>query len=417
MTGIGASGLDHGDLGAAPPPRPRGYENRLVGILALSAGIAALDAQAVFYLMPFVARDIHLTNGQIGLIGSAVLVGWAISGCVLAGISDRVGKRKPFLVGAFLCFALLSGLSALAAGFLTLLAARFLMGLAEGPVIPIEQAVVMAESSPARRGLNMGIVQNFGAQVIGTFLAPIVLVALAQTYGWRSGFVLAGVPGLIAAGLIWWFVAEPPAPARRPKTAGGGVWKDAINRNTLLCALIGICGVAWYFLILTFMPLYLTDARHLNDGTMGVIMGVMGVAGAVAAVVVPGISDRIGRKAAIGLFSVIGVLAPLGVILLPPSPLLLGGAMFVGCLASGTFPLFMGTVPQESVAIGQGATATALVIATAQIAGGVAGPSVGGFLADRFGLQAPLFLAAALVVLGGMVAMLLRETGKMAKGA
>lgn len=45
----------------------------------------------------------------------------------------------------------------------------------------------------------IGIVQNFGAQVIGAFLAPIVLVAVVQTYGWRSGFVLAGIPGLTAA--------------------------------------------------------------------------------------------------------------------------------------------------------------------------------------------------------------------------
>ena len=79
----------------------RRYEFTLVLILMLAGGVAAVDAQTVFYIMPFIAQDLHLDNTQIGLIGSAVLVGWSLAALGVALLSDRMGRRKPFIVGAF----------------------------------------------------------------------------------------------------------------------------------------------------------------------------------------------------------------------------------------------------------------------------------------------------------------------------
>lgn len=391
-------------------PRPAGYENRLVAILAVAGGVAALDAQAIFYLSAFIVPALHLTGGQMGLIGSAVLVGWALSGVAMARLSDRIGRRVPFLVGAFLSFALLSGVSGLASSFAAMFLARFAMGMAEGPVIPIKQALVMAESTPSRRGLNMGIVQNFGAQLIGTLLAPLMLVAVAERVGWRWCFLIAGVPGALIALAIGKWVAEPPRgivqASDRPALT------EALTRNTLLCVSIGTCSVGWYFLILTFAPLFLTGALGFTPLVMAKVMGAMGAAGAIAAIAVPGLSDRIGRKPAVILFSLIGIVAPLGLIMLPREPLVIGGAMLVGCLMSGTFPLFMATIPQESVPVGVRATATAMVVASAQVAGGLLGPSVGGQLADTYGLKAPMILAAAMAGFAAITAMFLHETSK-----
>ncbi len=51
--------------------------------------------------------------------------------------------------------------------------------------------------------------QNLGSNLIGSSLAPIVLVAIATAYHWRAAFYLAAMPGLICAFLIWKFVREP----------------------------------------------------------------------------------------------------------------------------------------------------------------------------------------------------------------
>jgi ACS family hexuronate transporter-like MFS transporter len=391
----------------------RRYEVLLVVLLTLAGGIAAVDAQAVFYVMPFIVNDLHLSNTQVGLIGSAVLLGWSLAAFGLALMSDHLGRRKPFLVGAFVCFALFSGLSAVVTSFVGLLVARLAMGIAEGPVIPIQHTLLMAESPPQRRGLNMGLVQNFGAQLIGSLAAPVLLVWLASKAGWRSAFLVAGLPALILALLMWRWIREPlPASVVDARQVGStrsrlaAVWRE---RNIKVCVLLGTCCVAWYFMLLTFVPLWLTTELHLSAGTMSGIVAMMGAAGATGAIVVAGLSDRIGRRAAIRLFSSVGLVAPLGILFSGPRPILLGLSMFIGCLMVGTFSLFMGTVPQESVPPEHRATATAMVLCIAQLAGGIAGPAIGGVLADRFGLQAPLILAVVLAIAAVALSTGLRE--------
>lgn len=397
-----------------PPSRSSSYELLLVVLLTLAGAIAAVDAQTVFYVMPFIIRDLHLAGTQVGLIGSAVLLGWSIAAFVIALLSDRIGRRKPFLVGAFLCFALLSGLSALATSFVGLLLARLVMGLSEGPVIPIQHTLVMAESAPRRRALNMGIVQNLGSQLIGTLLAPLLLVWVAERTGWRSAFLLAGVPALLLAAAMGYFIREPAPPSTDMTTRRIGtmarlrfVWGV---RNIRICILLGSCCVAWYFMLLTFAPLWLTTRLGLSSGAMSGIIGMMGAAGAVGAVVVSGLADRVGRRMAICLFCSIGMVAPMGLLFARPDPLWLGACMFAGCLMVGTFSLFMGTVPQESVPAEHRATATASVLCISQLLGGIAGPALGGVLSDRLGLQAPFMLAALLAVAAAVLGLALRES-------
>ncbi len=390
--------------------RMKGYENRLVAILALAGGVAALDAQAVFYLMPFIAVDLHLDNTRIGIISSAVLISWSLAALLVARLSDRVGRRKPFLIGSFLLFALLSTMSAYAGTFAVMFAARLLIGVAEGPVIPMQQAIMLAESSPHRRGLNMGIVQNFGAQLIGSMLAPLFLVWLATHYDWHSAFLVAGGPGLLVAALIAWLVREPIASVR-PQAHEGPSWALLLaDRNIRLCILIGTASVAWFFLLLSFLPLWSIQKLGLTPAEMSVVMGAIGAAGASSAILVPGLSDRIGRRRAIAGFALVGAIAPIGALLVGPHPVLLCIAMLLGCQMLGTFPLFMGAVPLESVPARHAASASALVIAISQIAGGVCGPLIGGVMADRFGLATPLYASIALALLAAVLATRLNET-------
>ena len=143
-----------------------------------------------------------------------------------------------------LVFSLCSVLSGLAHSFWTLFAARLVMGAVEGPFLPICLAILTAVTAEKRRGLNAGITQNFFGSVIGTALAPIVLVPLATAYSWHAAFYLSGVPGLILALLIWWLVDEPPrapAPAAQAaKEPSDSIWAMLANRNIALC-----CGISF----------------------------------------------------------------------------------------------------------------------------------------------------------------------------
>lgn len=391
------------------------YENRLVIILSLGGAVAALDAQALFYLSPFVASDLALNNAQIGLVATIVLLTWAVSGFVIGSLSDRSGSRKTFLVGSLLMFAVCSVLSGLASSFLVLVLARALMGVAEGPLIPVTQSIMMAESSPNRRGLNMGIVQNLGAQLVGSMLGPVIVVSIATAMHWKAAFFASAIPGLLVAALVFTFVREPandvvPQPAGRlpsPLHQFTRLWRI---RNIRVCIFVSCAFVAWYFLLLTFLPLYCVRTLSLSAAAMSWVLGSAGAAGVVSSVIVPYVSDRIGRVRTIAFFASIGALAVLAPIIAGGSYPTLVGLVFFGGLSTGIAPLFMATVPLESVASKDTAAASGLIIGVGQIVGGFLGPTVGGLLADRWGLIVPLYMAAAAAGMAGLISLRLTET-------
>lgn len=396
--------------------RSSAYENRLLVVLALGGAVAALDAQALFYLSPFVATDLGLSNSQIGVVASIVLLTWSLSGYAIGAISDRTGRRKPYLVAAFVLFGVCSFLSGLAATFTFLLAARVLIGVAEGPVIPLSQSIMIQESSPHRRGFNMGIVQNLGAQLFGSLLGPIVLVKIATSLDWHAAFYVAGIPGLIVAGLVLAFVREPASAVR---VASNGADRRPLMkqlatlfafRNLRLCVLISCCIVAWYFLLLTFLPLYCVRVLRISPANMSFVMGASGAAGVVSAILVPALSDRFGRKPAMILFAACGVLAALGPLYVQSGLPAVIALVFAGSLALGTAPLFMATIPLETVPTRDAAAATGLVMGLGQIIGGFCGPALGGMLADRFDLSVPLWIAAGAAVTASLLSMSLKES-------
>jgi ACS family hexuronate transporter-like MFS transporter len=239
---------------AAPPTarRSTGYQALLVGLLSLNFGIVFFDRNSLNFLMPFVQPDLQLTNTQVGWVAGIFSFAWALAAFGVSRISDLVGNRKLLLVIATIAFSACSFLTGIAATFAMLIGARILMGVAEGGVMPISHAMVAAEVEPKWRGLAQGIAQNFGSNFFGSFVAPVVLVALAQAYGWREAFYIAAVPGLLSAALIW-FLLDEPKPAEKPATAPArsfGGWLAAVGevlklRNIQVCVIMGIVLVAY----------------------------------------------------------------------------------------------------------------------------------------------------------------------------
>ncbi|HKQ13838.1 MAG TPA: MFS transporter, partial [Steroidobacteraceae bacterium] len=273
------------------------YQALLVGLLCLNFGILFFDRNALNFLMPFVQPDLRLSNTQVGLLASAFSLTWAIAGVVVGNFSDRTGARKPILIGATIVFALCSGLSGIVGSFVALFLVRLLMGIAEGGVLPVSQALTVMEIAPHRRGLAMGFMQNFGSNLLGSTAASLVLLPFAAHFGWRKAFFLAAVPGVISALLIAWSIKEPPretaAGARAERMSMG---QALAQRNILLCVLISIVMVSHLVICFAFLPLFLAQVRGLDGSALSILLGTLGVSAAIAGFVAPGISDFVGRK-------------------------------------------------------------------------------------------------------------------------
>jgi MFS transporter, ACS family, hexuronate transporter len=386
------------------------YENRLVMILSAGGGVAALDTMAIYFLMPFVAKELQLNNVQIGILSIAVLIGWSISSLAVGLVSDRLGFRKHFLIATFVLFGAFSWLSALAGSFAVLFGVRVLMGLAEGPVIPISQAIMLVESSPQRRGFNIGMVQAFGGQLVGSLLGPLLMVQLALSCGWRTAFFIAGIPGLLVALAIGRYVREPNIASAGPAESSDFRLRDLFaSRNVQVCTVICIAAAGWYFLIITFLPMWLVQHDGLSTREMSVVMSAVGLGGVASAVLIPCLSDEIGRVRVIALATALGAVVPLGGLILGPNVVLLALFSFTGCMMIAVFPM-CSIIPLETVPRRNAATVVAITICVATLAGGGAGPLLGGFLADRYGLEATLWTALALVAVALVACAFLRET-------
>jgi predicted MFS family arabinose efflux permease len=288
------------------------------------------------------------------------------------------------------------------------------MGLAEGPFLPVCQSLVASESDPSRRGHNMGVMQNFGSNLIGTFIASLALVPIAAHWSWRAAFFVAGVPGLVMALLIARYVREPQRQARSAAAGAPGADVSYLAmlryRNMILCVLISIVMVAWMVLGWAFLPLFYIKVRHFSPTAMGVLISLLGLSAAFFSFVVPRLSDRFGRRPVVVGFNLLGLLVPLAALYCDSSLYLLGALVFIGWSASGTFPLFMGTIPSETIPARYVATSLGLTVGIGEIFGGVSGPAVAGWAADRYGLTAPMFMQAGLAVAGALLALALRET-------
>ena len=389
------------------------YEQRLIWVLGITFGFLFFDRNAASFLMPFITRDLGFSNQQVGLISSALSFTWAVSAFLGGALSDHTGRRKAILLASAVTFSLCSFLSGLAASFAALFAARLLMGLVEGPFMPVCQSLLASESDQSRRGHNMGVMQNFGSNLLGSFVAPLVLVPVAAHWSWRAAFFLAGVPGLVMAVLIARYVHEPDrkaAPAAAGAPEGVSYLAMLRYRNMILCVLMCIFMVAWMVLGWAFLPLFYVKARQLSADEMKILMSLLGLSAAFFSFIVPGLSDRLGRRPVVVAFNLVGVLVPLAALHFHGSLYLLGALIFLGWAASGTFPLFMATIPSEAIPARYVATGVGLAVGVGEILGGVSAPALAGSAADRYGLGAPLVIQAACAVCGALLALALKET-------
>jgi len=141
-----------------------------------------------------------------GFLG-AYTVGYLFCGRLL----DRWGVRIG-LAAALAAWSLVGIAHAFCAGWISLLACRLVLGFAQSFNSPASVKGV-AEWIPAgERGLSMAIASN--GNIIGGVLAAPIVAAVTLRWGWRWGFVLTGVSGLVLLA-AWW--REYDSPEKHPR--------------------------------------------------------------------------------------------------------------------------------------------------------------------------------------------------------
>ena len=157
-----------------------------------------------------------LTERQMGQMFSAFVVGYAL--CQIPGgwLGDRWGPRRVLTL-ALIWWSVFTALMALAptlpivglVGVLgSLILVRFLIGVGEASALPNFNRTVANWLEPHERGLGIGIA--IGGIGIGSALTPPVTAWIMVNFGWQTAFYLAGVVGLLIAGLWFFYATDRP---------------------------------------------------------------------------------------------------------------------------------------------------------------------------------------------------------------
>ena len=390
------------------------YENKLVIIFFFTIGFVFFDRLAINYLFPMISVDLGLNYTQLGLLGAGLALTWSISGPLGGFISDKVKSKKTMLQFWYSHSLSFHYYMVSHKHFAMLFVLRLLMGIVEGPLIPQTQSILAMESSERRRGFNLGFTMNTSNALFGSILAPVLIVALATKFDWHMAFYLTIIPGIILSIFILKGVKNPD-PAKyhamhATKSTEKVKVKDVLkNRNIWLSIVVFSLVMTTLMAFQIFGPTYLVQAKGLSATTMSFVMASFGVGYAIFGFLIPTISERTGRKGASLVSGLLLILVPLSIVFVDSIPLMML-LLFIGSAGSGVIGMSMSVIPVESVPLQYSGLAIGLTIGIGEFVGGFLNPMVNGALADIYGIQTPLFVAAGAAVIALLFTFFFKET-------
>jgi len=389
----------------------RSREIGAVAVLALGFGLVGIDRFLISTLFPLIAHDLKLGYSAIGTVTGALAFAWGIAALLMGNLFDRTGRRRV-LVGALLLFSLLISASGLATGLASLVLIRIVMGFGDGTFTPASISAT-SEAPPAeRRGRNIGI-QQMTLTLLGLGLSPLIVAGLLYIADWRLIFSVFVLASLVLAWLTSRVIPERNDARRSKRHDSCADWRAVLSfRNIRVSMVAMLCWLTCLVATSALMPSYLMD--HLGFGRMGAVMSAIGLGAAAGTLVLPWISDLIGRKPVM-LAGTIGVglsLVPLASLGPAAGPSFL--ALFLVRFFNALITITVGPLCAETVPPTLMATASGVVIAIGELFGGGPAPVVAGHVAERFGIDHLLWLSMSAMAAGFLLCLFLRETRSVA---
>ena len=370
---------------------------------------------------PLIQKEFHLSDSQVGLLGSAFLLVYAVAAVPFGYWADR-GVRKTVVAAGVAIWSLATLFTGFAHSFPQLFVSRAVLGIGEAGYYPAGTSLLSDYFPKEQRGRTMSI---WGAG--STFGIAVGFAGggyIAEKFGWRSAFFFAAVPGILFAVLAFG-LREPlrgsaekiGRAVERIHDASLRNFVDLLRIRTLRATILS--QTLLYFVLASnafWLPILLTRRFNLSVGKAGLLAGVVLVAGGLIGTLAGGwIADRRARNnpsahLEVGIagfllgaiFITIALVAPLNV---GPIPVFVPAfVLAVVCLYlySGPFT----AVAQNVVSPGLRASAVTMLLLISHVFGDSHSTFDVGWISDRIGsLQTALLITSpTLLVLAAVIA-------------
>ncbi|MFZ4603756.1 MAG: spinster family MFS transporter [Caulobacterales bacterium] len=284
----------------------KGYVNYALGMLLVIYTLNFLDRQIVNILAEPIKQDLGLSDTQLGLLtGLAFAVVYTVFGIPIARFADRPHANRVWIIAiALSVWSAFTALCGLAQNFLQLTLARIGVGIGEAGCTPPAHALIADKVAPERRASALAL-YSMGVP-IGSLLGLAIGGVIADSLGWRWGFILVGLPGLLLAVVAVATLKEPrrlaamkavqaaaPPQASIFKALGELGRKKAYWNVCFAAAVISFLGYGQ----IAFFGSFFVRVHQMPISEIGLLLGLMiGVSGVIGTFIGGQIADAAAKK-------------------------------------------------------------------------------------------------------------------------
>ena len=284
---------------AAGPEYTRGYRRFALAMLTILYAFNFIDRQILVILQESIKVDMDLSDTQLGILsGFAFAIFYVSAGIPIARWADSANRRN-IITAALAIWSSMTVLSGLVQNYTQMLLARIGVGIGEAGGSPPAHSMISDYFPPEERATAMSI---YSMGIYAGILTGLLGGGyVGQTYGWRAGFFVVGIPGVLFALLLRFTVVEPTRgrwdskamSTEKPplRDALGLMWqKRSFRWLALGCGLVAFVGYG----TANFMPSFLQRVHNMGVFEASIVLaGIQGIAGAIGTVAGGWITDRL----------------------------------------------------------------------------------------------------------------------------
>ena len=377
---------------------------RILFLLFLANLFNFFDRTIPAIIIEPIRKEWSLSDFQLGMIGTAFTIIYAIAGVPLGRMADT-GARRKIMGWGLTVWSGLTALNGMAWNFWSFMLIRMGVGIGEASYAPAANSLIGDLFPPHKRARAMGIFML--GLPLGLLLAFFTIGAMVKAFdSWRAPFFLAAIPGLILA-LFMFFIKEPQRGGVESVQVASTPVANPLRKVLAIRTFwwLVVAGLAFNFasyacnsfMVPMLQRYFLLPLQQAAVAT-GMIVGLTGLVGLTLG---GWLADRIHQRSETGrlLFAALSML----IAAVATGYALMAGrvevAVFVSLFSIGwlfayNFYTCVYTAIQDVVEPRLRATAMALFFAGLYLLGGGLGPLAVGLLSDHFAEAAMLAAGA-----------------------
>jgi MFS family permease len=375
-------------------------------VMLFAWSVDYIDRFAISMALPSIGTEFALSKSAQGWLVTVFALVYMICQIPAGYLADRYGSRRPMLVTLVL-WSVFTALTGMAGTFGLLLLVRALFGVAQGCFPAASFKAVAERTTPANRATASGVMLS--ASGIGAGLAPLIVGPLLMALGWRHTFLWMAGCGAVIGVAVWAILprALPERLSSLPHETGPSMPRSRVLRSVVVwkfALLFCLVNMLSYGLI-TWVPSYLVEARHLSLAQTGLLAAIPMLVSIGTTMLGGWLFDRFFHDRArwflAGIALVTVVLLALMVAAGSTTEFTVYETLAVGVFGlatMGVFGLPLRVLPPAVTGVGMG-----IMNFGGQVAGAVA-PVTMGWLADRFSYPAAFGFLIGTTLLAAVVA-------------